>query len=138
MKLPKLGGKTLVNISVGQYLIDWDKTISKPQKKVSDFLRPYWNADCVLSELLIPGSLLRLDLVNTTRMIIVETSPDELHRNYNEFLHRNRAGFLKKLKADEKKRLWAEKAGFEYVELDSHDIKNLSKDLFLTKYGIDI
>jgi hypothetical protein len=135
MKLPNKFGK-MVNVSIGQYMIDWDKTISKPQKRVSDFLRPYWAADCVLSELRIPGSLWRLDIVNATRKIIVEVSPDELHKDYSEFLHKDRAGYLKKLKADGEKLRWAESAGFEYVELDSSDIKNISAELFVEKFGI--
>lgn len=135
MKLPNKSGK-MVNVSIGQYLIDWDKTISKPQKKVSDFLRPYWCADCVLSELRIPGSLWRLDIVNVTKNIVVEVSPDELHKDYTEFLHGSRAGFLKKLKADGDKLRWAESAGFQYVELNSSDIKNISADLFAEKFGI--
>lgn len=126
-----------ISVNPNQYLIDWDKEISKHQKKVSDFLRTFWQKDLVLCEFRIPGSLLRVDLMNVTKKIIVETSPDEIHKNYNPFMHKNRANFLKKLKADNQKMDWAEKAGYTYIELDSNEIKNLSAETF-AKFGISL
>jgi len=95
VKLPKLNSSTLVSVNIAGYLIDWDKVVSKPQKQVSDFLRRYWAADCVLSELRIPGSLLRLDIVNVSKKIVVEVSPDSIHKNYNPFMHGDRRAFLR-------------------------------------------
>lgn len=136
MKLPKLNSRSLVSVNLVEYVIDWDRVISRPQKATSDFLRPFWCADLVLSELRIPGSLLRIDLVNVTRKIAVEISPDALHKDFNPFLHKNRAGFLKKLKSDVKKNEWIESVGWQLIELNDKDIKNLSKELFLTKFDV--
>jgi hypothetical protein len=122
-----------VSVNPQEYIIDWDTKVSKPQKKVTDFLQPYWKSDLVLQEFRIPGSLLRIDLLNVTKKIIVEVSPDELHSNYNPFLHKDRAGFLKKLKADNQKMDWAERNKFLFVELTSLDIKNLSIELLVSK-----
>lgn len=136
MKLPKLYSSKFVSVNLAEYSINWDYAVSKPQKAASDFLRPFWAADLVLSELRIPGSLLRIDIVNITRKIAVEISPDALHKNFNPFLHKNRAGFLKKLKADVKKNEWIESVGWQLIELTDNDIKNLSKELFLTKFDV--
>ncbi len=126
-----------VSVNPSQYIIDWEREVSKPQKKVSDFLRPFWKRDLVLCEFRVPGSLLRIDLLNVTRKVIVETSPDEVHKNYNPFLHKDRSNFLKKLKADNQKMDWAEKAGYVYIELDSNEIKNLSVETF-ARLGISL
>lgn len=122
-----------VSINTSQYIINWDTKVSKPQKKVTDFLQPYWKSDLVLQEFRIPGSLLRIDLFNVSKKIVVEVSPDELHSNYNPFLHKDRAGFLKKLKADNQKMDWAERNKLLFVELNSGDIKNLSVELLVEK-----
>lgn len=132
MRILNIRGKE-VSVNPANYLIDWDKIISKPQKKVSDFLRPYWQGQMVLSEFRIPGSLFRIDIFNVDAKVMVEVSPDELHKNYNQFLHKNRSGFLKKLKADNKKYEWADKAGYLLIELDTISIKNLSKDILAEK-----
>lgn len=132
MKILNYIGKE-ISVNPGQYIIDWDMKVSKPQKKVSDFLRPYWEFDLVLQEFRIPGSLLRIDLFNVTKKIIIEVSPDELHSNYNPFLHKDRAGFLKKLKADNQKMDWADRNNLLFVELTSSDIKNLSVELLVYK-----
>lgn len=137
MKFYSIHGK-LVNINLEKYRIDWDRKVSKPQFQVKHFLFPFWRNDIVVEELRIPSSLLRIDLCNLTKKIIIEVSPRALHVNYNKFLHGSRAGFLKKLKADAKKMVWAENNGFTFVELYDQEIDNLSVELFLEKFGIDL
>lgn len=127
-----------ISINPFQYIINWDTKVSKPQKKVTDFLQPYWKSDLVLQEFRIPGSLLRIDLFNVSKKIVVEVSPDELHSNYNPFLHKDRARFLQKLKADNQKMTWAERNELLFVELTSSDIKNLSIELLVNKGVIKI
>ncbi len=136
MKLTKLNSERIVNVNLGKYSIDWDRKVSAPQLKVKTFLRPYWQSDAIYEEVLIPGSLLRVDLLNSTRMIIVEVSPDSVHRHFNTFMHKNRFNLLKKIKADMDKRKWAESNGFRFIELEDQDLKNLSKDLINDKFGV--
>lgn len=119
-----------------KYLIDWNRRISKPQDKVTDFLRQFWVTNVVLQEARIPHTLLRVDLVNVTTGVCVEVSPDEYHVHYNPFLHGDREGFLKKIQNDEKKRNILENAGYTLVELYNEDINNLSVELFRDKFGI--
>lgn len=132
MKILNYKGKE-ISINPTQYLIDWNQKVSKPQKKVADFLYPYWKSDLVLQEFRIPGSLLRIDLFNVTKKIIVEVSPDEVHSKFTPFLHGDRVGFLRKLKADKSKMDWAERNNISFFELNSNDIKNLSVDLLINK-----
>lgn len=132
MKILNISHKE-VSINPERYIIDWDKVVSAPQKIVSDFLYRFWGKDIVLQEFRIPNSLLRIDLFNVTKKVIVEVSPDEVHGEYNLFFHKNRLGFLKNLKADIKKMNWAERNGFKFVEMNSFDIKNLSVDLLIKK-----
>lgn len=134
MKLINLNRKE-VNINTAKYKINWDKQISKPQKVVKDFLYPFWKSDNCFEELRIPNSLLRIDLLNITRKIIVEVSPRQ-HQEFNSFLHGNRFEFLASIKRDEQKRVFAELNNYKFVELYESDIKNLSKTLFLEKFNI--
>jgi hypothetical protein len=117
--------------------MDWSRKVSAPQKKVSDFLLPYWSGDIVLLEFRIPGSLLRIDILNISKKIAIEVSPDSIHRNFNPFMHKNRSEFLKKLKSDQDKINWCEKSGIFMVELVDSDIETLSVETFSVK-GIEL
>ncbi len=139
MKFYKLNSNREVNVPLQKYRIDWDKQVgSKLQKKVKDFLYPYW-VDCeCLEEFRLPGSLLRLDLVNLTRKVIVEVSPEAVHGAYNKFFHKTRGRYLKSIGRDFQKVTWAERNGFQLIELIDDDIKNLSRELFLEKFQTEI
>ncbi|MFM9826091.1 hypothetical protein [Flavobacterium sp.] len=138
MKLTKLNTTILVNYNLKSYLIDWNRKVSGPQKKVKDFLHKYWENDIICEELLIKGSLLRLDLINFTKKIIIEVSPRALHVNYNKFMHGGRSGYLKKLQSDAKKMEWSESNGFIFIELYDENINNLSVKMFKDEFSIDL
>lgn len=135
MKFYKLNSSKQESINLSDYKMDWNRKVSAPQKAVSDFLRRFWEFDTVLLEFRIPGSLLRIDILNISKKIAVEVSPDSVHKNFNPFLHKNRSEFLKKLKADIAKIAWCEKSGLTFVELNDSDIKTLSADTF-AKFGV--
>lgn len=138
MKLYKLNSNSQVSVNIVPYLIDWNKEVSKPQKKVKDFLRPYLCGCIVLEELRIPGSLLRCDLVCVNKKWIFEVSPKSSH-SFNPFFHKTRVGgFLKSVKSDIEKAEWAERNGFQLMVLDEDDIKILSKQFFLDRFGIQL
>ena len=138
MKLTKLHGDKLINYNIKSYLINWERKVSGPQKKVKDFLKVYWKNDIVCEELRILGSLLRVDLINFTKKVIIEVSPRGLHVDFNKFMHGGRGGYLKKLKSDHEKRVWAESNSFIFIELYDEDIENLSKDYIREKFDIDL
>lgn len=120
------------------YLIDWDRAVSGPQKMVKDFLRPYWERDLVLEEARIPHCLLRLDLMNATRGIVVEVSPVSTHGELNEFMHGSFSGWQKRLKSDMAKEEWAALNGFTFVELTDPELANLSPALFEERWGVTL
>lgn len=136
MRLTKLNSNAEVYVNLDKYRIDWDRKVSGPQLKVQKFLELFWENDYVLSEAYIPGSKKRLDIWNVTKSIIVEVSPKKVHGEYNAFFHKSRSGYLKSLKSDNAKVIWAERNNQEIITLDDNDIKNLSKLLFLDKFGV--
>ena len=138
MKFLKFNTDKLFNVNITQYLINWDRKVSGPQLKVKNFLYPYWKNCIVLEEFRIPGSLLRIDLINITKKICVEISPRKVHNEFNKFMHGGHAGFLKKMKSDANKMIWAEKSGFAFIELYDEDIENLTIDYIKENFDIDI
>lgn len=121
MKLLNLYGRE-VNVNPSKYLIDWDRVVSKPQKQVKDAIRPIWSADYVCEEFYIPGSKMRIDLINFSKKIVVEVSPKGSH-GYNEFFNKNRPNFLRASKRDLSKADWCEKNGFRLIEIRDKDLK---------------
>lgn len=121
MKLINLYGRE-VNVNPSKYLIDWDRVVSKPQKQVKDAIKPIWSADYVCEEFYIPGSKMRIDLINFSKKVVVEVSPKGSHK-YNPFFNKNRSNFLSAAKRDLSKAEWCEKNGFRYVEINDLELK---------------
>lgn len=136
MKLKKLNSNITVYINYDKYRINWNKKVSKPQLACKTILKPFWENDLVFEEAPIPGSRNRIDLWNESKKIIIEVSPDSLHKNYNDFMHKNRCGFYKKLTTDNIKQKWCEDNGYTYISLDDNDIKNFSKQYAFEKFGV--
>ena len=137
MKLTKLSSTKLVSINVGKYQIEWETSIkrSKPQIQVEEFVFPFWKCNRVAREFPIPGSKLRIDLVNFDKKIAIEVSPRQ-HFQFNAFLHGSKSSFLAALKRDRDKRQWIEKNEFEFVELEEKHLKNLSVELIEEEFGV--
>jgi len=137
MRLRNLQGRDCT-VSHKPHLIDWDpkREVSGPQGEVKRFLRPYWERDIVLEELPIPGSRLRLDLVNVNQGIVVEVSPFSSH-SFNPFFHKSLAGFQNALKRDIKKEDWVVRImGWRYAEIVCETDFPLSAELFEERFGI--
>ena len=129
MLFTTLNGRATRDISITPYLIDWEHAVSKPQKAVKDFLRPYWRLDQVVEELRIPSSRYRVDLCNLSTSVMVEVSPAQ-HHGFNPFFHGSVSGWQASLKRDIKKERWAALNGLTYIELDDADLATLSVELF--------
>jgi len=112
-----------VNVNVTKYLVDWDRVVSKPQKQVKDALRPIWQGQLVCEEFRVPGSKMRIDLINFSLKIVVEVSPKGSHK-YNEFFNKNRSNFGRAVKRDLSKAEWCENNGFRFVEINDEDLKS--------------
>lgn len=142
MKFKKLNSSKEINVNINKYLIkDWDnfeKRISGPERKVLTFLKPYWKNHYVLREFRIPGSKLRIDVMNIHLRICLEVSPEATHSKFNKFMHGSRIGYLGTIKRDLQKEDWIKDNGFKYVCLMDEDLNNLSKEWFKEKYDIDL
>lgn len=140
MKLKKLNSSREISFNISRYLIDWDRVVSKPQKAVKDFLYPYWKKHpAVCEEFRIPGSLLRIDLVNFYKKLAIEVSPTETHRRYNPYFHQgSRWKFVSNIKRDLDKQNWCEQNGLAFIEIYTEDIEGLSVDWFSRRFDIYI
>lgn len=125
-----------VRVNPVKYLVKWNKPCkSAPQLATKVFFKNYWSADLVCEEFKVPGTRLRIDLINFTKKIIVETSGKQ-HEQFVEFFHGNRTGFLKSIKRDFTKIKWAEINDFLFVEIYDSETKNLSADFIKNKFNI--
>lgn len=140
MKFKKLSSGKEVNVNTSKYFIEWNKKVSSPQKMVKDALYPFWQSHSVLEEFLIPGSLLRIDILNTTLRLAIEVSPSSTHTKKNKFFHKSDEAFLSMIDNDAKKRVWIKDNNFILIELMDEELKEIKegkiKKLFLDKYGI--
>lgn len=136
MKLYKLNSNKQINVNISKYRIDWKKYPSKEQKVLQDFLYPYWKNSVVLSEFRVPGSLLRIDLINVNKRLCIEYSPESHHGNYNEFFHKNKSNYMQSIMRDYCKYEWTIKNGFTLLELNEEDLNYLSYDYFVKKYNV--
>lgn len=138
MYLTKLNSDYKVRVNILNKKINWDKAPSKNQLILQKFLQKYWGDNIVCAEWYIPGSKCRIDIINFTKRIVVEYSPESHHVNYNKFFHKNRHNFHRALMRDYEKSLWCEKNGFALLELNEKDIDNLSVKYLTEKFGINI
>lgn len=137
MKFKGLNSDRYYNVNITKYLIKWDKAPSKNQQILQNFLRPSWQNDVVLAEFYIPLSRLRIDILNLSKKIAIEFSPDSHHQNFNKFFHKSPAKFLGMIKRDCAKMEWVEESGYKFVELRDEDIPMLSKE-YLEEKGVII
>jgi hypothetical protein len=127
-----------VKHSLSKYLVDWEgKSLSKVQWQTKQFLKPFWQRDVVTEEYKIKSSLLSCDLLNWSKKIAVEIDGNQ-HLRFNDFFHKDRAAFLASVKRDEKKDLWLEKMGFASVRIHEKEVKLLTKEWFLEKFGVEL
>jgi hypothetical protein len=139
MKWKLTSGKEISFNPANYRLKDWEKAPSGPQLKVQKFMYPYWKHDIVLTEMVLPKSgKKRYDLVNLSKKVIIETSPDSVHLEFNEFFHKSRAGYLKKIKADYEKMELAELNGFKFIELNDEHLENLTKKMFKEVFDLNL
>lgn len=123
-------------VSFHKYLVKWEEVRgSNAQFNTKQFFKNYWIHDTVCEEFIIPGSRLRLDLINFTKKIAIETSGAQ-HEKFNKFFHKNRIGFIKSVKRDFQKIEWLENNGISLIEIYDSEVKNLSKDFLQDKFNL--
>lgn len=127
-----------IDINIRKYLVDWNKYPSKEQKRLQDFLYPYWKNKVILSEFRIPGSLFRIDLLNISDRIAIEYSPESTHFEHNPFFHGDAraSNYLKRIKVDMHKIRWATQNDIQTIEIIKEDLDFLSRSFFLKKFNV--
>ena len=138
VKLYDIRGR-LVNKSVTRYKIDWDAACrSKLQYNVKQFFKTFWYGQICYEEFPVYGTRMKVDLVNMTKRIAVETQGAQ-HDSFNKFFHNNsRANYLRSITRDHDKRIWLENNNFKVLEIFEEDLKSLSKKYISDKFEIDI
>lgn len=127
MKVKNIFGQE-VNKSFQKYKIDWERKVSKPQKRIKDIIKPYWFGSDCYEELYIPSSKLRVDLFNSSNKTVIEVSPLQ-HQQYNAFLHGSRLKYLEAQKRDLQKIDWCEFNNFIYIEINEEDLKMTDEEI---------
>ena len=138
MRLYNINGR-LVSKNVVKYRIDWEKSCrSKIQFEVKNFFKDYCENHICYEEFPVFGTRLKVDLINFTRKIAVEVQGDQ-HNQYNKFFHGgSRDKYLASIKRDMKKINWLEMNEFKVLEIETKDIKSLSRSYIFDTFGVDI
>lgn len=125
-------------ISPSKYRIEWEKErASVPQYRTKQFLKEFWLGDTVCEEFIIPGSRLRIDLINFSKMIAVEVSGQQ-HESFSKFFHKTRIGFIKSIKRDFQKIKWLEINNIKLVEIYDYETLGLNKKEIEKKFDITL
>jgi hypothetical protein len=138
MRLLNLNGK-LQTKNVRKYLIKWDdKSKSKVQFNVKQFLKKYWVGHIVYEEFPVYGSRLKVDIFNATCKVAVEVHGKQ-HEEYNEFFHnKSREEYRKSFERDQSKAKWLEKNGYKLVIVYENEVDKLNKEFFSEKFGVHL
>ncbi len=136
MRLKTLSGREAYR-NTAKFRIRWEnRSLSKMQKSVKDFLRPYWEGFVCYEEFPVFGTKMRLDLFNATRMIAIEVNGDQ-HREFTPFFHNNsNVNYFRQIKRDDAKERWCEINGIKLVQIYKEDIP--LKREFFTRMGIPL
>ena len=111
---------------------------SKIQFEVKSFFKDHWENHICYEEFPVFGTRMKVDLINFTRKIAVEVQGDQ-HNQYNKFFHGgSRDKYLASIKRDMKKISWLEMNEFNVLEIETKDIKNLSRSYIFDTFGVEI
>ena len=126
--------KTITGVSkrvakANRYSIKWkDKSRSKMQFGVKQFLSPYCDSDVVFEEFPVAGTKLTLDFYNANKKIAVEVQGAQ-HLKYTPHFHgASKSTFLGQIRRDNMKQSFCEMNRIVLVEIYPKDV--LSEELF--------
>lgn len=127
----------LQNKNVSKCVIKWDSpSRSKIQFRVKQFFKPFWNSHVVYEEFPVYGTRMKVDLINATLKVAIEVNGRQ-HSEFNKFFHSNsRSKYLESIKRDIKKAEWLEDNNFKLVEVEEHEVNEMSKEFFKEKFNL--
>ena len=138
MKLYDIKGR-LVNKSVTKYRFIWEADCrSKFQYEVKQFFKTFWYGQICYEEFPVYGTRMKVDLINMTKRIAVESHGAQ-HESFNKFFHNNsRANYLRSITRDYDKIVWLENNDFKVLEIFEEDLASLSKKYIMEKFEVSI
>jgi len=126
----------LVSKNSTRFLIKWDeKSRSKIQFKVKQFLKPFWKTQIVYEEFPVYGTQMKVDILNATHKIAIEVNGIQ-HEEFSEFFHGHPVNYLKSFNRDSLKRNWLEENGFKLIEIRQSEIDSISREFFKEKFDL--
>lgn len=136
MEFLTLTGRKKKLSSVKKYIINWnDKSRSKFQKNVKDFLHNYWKLDIVFEEFPLAGTRQTFDFFNFNKKIIIEVQGAQ-HQKYVKHFHGESVlGWVRQVKKDMNKIKFCELNDLKFFEIFPED--EISRDSFEEK-GIEL
>lgn len=135
MKFKTLTGREKYK-NITEYKIDWaEPSRSKFQKRIKDFLKPYWRYDVVFEEMPLLGTKLKVDFANITKKIAIEADGIQ-HNQFSAFFHGTLNNYRRHLERDLKKEEWLIKNGFKLIRIDPHEEELLSRKWIEDKFNI--
>lgn len=139
MKVFKYNSSKLVTLQIPKYKIDWGEDgASSLEKRFIKFIEPIWKHSIVLFQCRIPGSLMRIDILNLNKKLAVEINGSQ-HNEFNAFFMGNsRNKYLASIKRDLDKETWCIKNGISLLTINENDLDKLSVKYIQEKFGIDI
>jgi hypothetical protein len=114
-----------VEKNVTRFRIKWDgPSRSQPQFKAKQLLKAIWAYDIVFEEFPVYGTLLKVDIYNSTKQIAVEIQGPQ-HDKYNKFFHNgSKFNFVAGITRDLKKIEWLENNNIKLVEYIPKDLED--------------
>lgn len=128
------GGRKNVKrkLRLDKYKVDWEaESKSKFQKRVKDYLYPFWKNHLVYEECKVAGTRLSFDLYNHTVGVVVECQGRQ-HETHIEFFHgkgiAGKLNYREQLRRDDYKMDFCDINDILFVQIYEKD--NLTKGLF--------
>jgi hypothetical protein len=123
-------------INYGKYKVNWEiEGRSKFQKRIKDFLRPYWDKYIICEEFPVSGTRLTFDFYNVNKKIAIEVQGQQ-HTKYVPFFHGVKNNFLNQLERDSDKLRFCRINNIQLIEIYPKD-EPLTKEFF-KKQGIEL
>jgi len=122
-------------VSDRKYRVDYDKpSRSKQQFQIKQFLKIVCPCDIIFEEYPLPGTRLKVDLLNATRRWAIEHQGVG-HNAFNKFFHVNRLRYRKAIVNDARKYEILQLNKYVVIETFPEDLP-LTKEWFVEKYNI--
>lgn len=118
------------------HLINWDeKSRSKFQFNVKQFLKKYWSNDMVFEEMPMAGSRMTFDFYNATQNLAIEVQGQQ-HVKYTPYFHgKAKSNFIGQIRRDNDKQKYCELNKIKLIEVYPDD--DITEECF-RKLGLKI